>query len=64
MAGLKTNKSFKKRLKLTKDGKVLRRIAGIDHFNAKESRNKQLNKKGWGNFNIKKREVNRFLPYK
>lgn len=41
---MKTNKSFTKRLKLTKNGKVLARKPGRNHFNAKESRQKQTSK--------------------
>ena len=39
---MKTNKSFAKRVKVTKNGKVLVRKAGINHFNAKKSRTSQL----------------------
>ena len=42
---MKTNKSFLKRLKVTKKGKVLARKPGQNHFNAKESRRSQLKKK-------------------
>lgn len=42
---MKTNKSFSKRLKVTKNGKIVGRKAGQNHFNAKESRGSQLNKK-------------------
>lgn len=41
----KTNKSYAKRVKVTKDGKVLVRKPGINHFNAKESRVNQLAKR-------------------
>ena len=34
---MKTNKSFAKRLRVTKNGKVLARAPGQNHFNAKES---------------------------
>ncbi len=40
---MKTNKSYAKRVKVTKSGKVLVRKAGINHFNAKMSRKSQLN---------------------
>tara|TARA_Y100001958_G_C20689118_1_gene200335 strand:+ start:128 stop:319 length:192 start_codon:yes stop_codon:yes gene_type:complete len=43
---MKTNKSYKKRIKVTKNGKILSRKAGGNHFNAKESRGKQLRRKG------------------
>ena len=39
---MKTNKSFLKRLKVTKNGKILARKPGLNHFNAKASRSKQL----------------------
>ncbi len=42
---MKTNKSFAKRLKVTKNGKILSRATGQNHFNAKESRRSQLTKK-------------------
>jgi ribosomal protein L35 len=42
---MKTNKSFKKRVKVTKSGKVIARTPGHNHFNAKESRGKQLDRK-------------------
>ena len=35
---MKTNKSYSKRLKLTKSGKLIARKAGQNHFNAKERR--------------------------
>ena len=39
---MKTNKSFTKRLKVTKNGKILARKPGQSHYNAKESRRKEL----------------------
>ena len=42
---MKTNKSFAKRLKVTKNGKILARATGQNHFNSKESRRSQLHKK-------------------
>ena len=45
MSTQKTNKSYTKRLKITKTGKVLARKAGQHHFNAKESRRKQISQK-------------------
>ena len=39
---MKTNKSFTKRLKITRTGKVIARKPGQNHFNAKESRATQL----------------------
>lgn len=34
---MKTNKSFTKRLRVTRKGKIVARVAGHNHFNAKES---------------------------
>ena len=39
---MKTNKSFSKRLKVTRTGKIIARKAGKNHFNAKEGRSKQM----------------------
>lgn len=33
---MKTNKSFTKRIKVTRNGKLVARKSGQDHFNAKE----------------------------
>ncbi|MBI2096471.1 MAG: hypothetical protein HYT43_02470 [Candidatus Taylorbacteria bacterium] len=41
---MKPNKSFLKRLKITKGGKILARKRGQNHFNAKERGRKQLAK--------------------
>lgn len=40
---MKTNKSFTKRLKITRRGKLVARKPGQNHFNAKERRRTQLN---------------------
>ncbi len=58
---LKTNKSFAKRLKVTKSGKVLGRKTGQGHNNAKESRRSQLTKKGNNDFHMSAKEKSRFL---
>ena len=34
---MKTNKSFTKRLRVTRKGKILARTAGHNHFNAKDT---------------------------
>ena len=44
----KTNKAFSKRVRVTKRGKVLSRKAGLNHFNAKKSRSKQLKQGAMG----------------
>ncbi|MEK7552333.1 MAG: 50S ribosomal protein L35 [Patescibacteria group bacterium] len=58
---MKTNKSFTKRLKVTKNGKIMSRKAGQNHFNAKERRRKQLNKKRPLEVNFSNKSKSRFL---
>ncbi len=58
---IKTNKSFSKRLKVTKTGKVLARAPGQNHFNAKESRRARLNRKRSASFTISNKAGSRFL---
>ena len=58
---MKTNKSFTKRLKLTRNGKVISRSKGQNHFNSKESRRSQLNKKRGMEFPMTNKEKSRFL---
>ena len=60
----KTNKSLLKRLKITGTGKVLARRGGKNHFNAKESRSKQLANKGWHEFKISHKDLSRYIPNK
>jgi ribosomal protein L35 len=42
---MKTNKSFTKRLKITRKGKIIARKPGQNHFNAKESRAGRMNRR-------------------
>ena len=58
---MKTNKSYSKRLKVTKSGKVLARSKGQNHFNSKESRRSQLSKKRSMSFPMTNKEKSRFL---
>jgi ribosomal protein L35 len=60
----KTNKSYKKRLRITKKGKVVQRRPGMGHFNAKESRKGQLKKKRMKDFSIDKKTLKHYLPHK
>ena len=57
----KTNKSFTKRLKVSKNGKISARKSGQNHFNAKESRRSQLAKKRGVSFTISNKDRARFL---
>ncbi|OGI68245.1 hypothetical protein A2738_02140 [Candidatus Nomurabacteria bacterium RIFCSPHIGHO2_01_FULL_42_15] len=61
--GMKTNKSYSKRLKITKSGKILSRKPGFNHFNAKQSRTKQLAGKKGKNFIIKNKPKSHLLPF-
>jgi len=42
---MKTHKALLKRFKITKSGKVLKRTAGQDHFNSRESGTTTRNKR-------------------
>jgi len=44
---MKTRKSLKKRFKITRTGKVLRRVIGQDHFRAKKSGKKIRQSRKW-----------------
>ena len=57
----KTNKSFTKRIKVSKNGKMTARKTGQNHFNAKENRRSQLAKKRSVDFNISNKDRARFL---
>ena len=58
---MKTNKSYTKRLKVTKNGKILSRRKGQGHFNAKESRRSQYKKNGMVGLVIPNKEKSRYL---
>lgn len=65
MAGkLKTHKALSKRFKITKRGKAIKRKAGQDHFNSRETGKVRRNKRS----DVKmgstiKKAVNAMLPY-
>ncbi len=59
---MKTNKSFTKRLKVTKNGKIVSRGVGINHFNAKESGSSKRSKKRAGSIQMSQRDRRQFLP--
>jgi ribosomal protein L35 len=58
---MKTNKSYAKRVKVTKNGKILVRKAGINHFNAKMKRSTQLKGKSRREFVMSAKGRARFL---
>lgn len=59
---MKTNKSFKKRLRLTKKGKIVARVPGHNHFNAKESSSGHMRRQRAVNLEMTQAERSRFLP--
>ena len=60
---MKTNKSYTKRLKITKNGKIIARKPGFNHFNAKQSRVAQLAGRKGENFVIKNKDKSHLLPF-
>lgn len=58
---IKTNKSLTKRLKITKSGKILARAPGFNHFNARQTRRKQLNGKKMQGFSISNKNARTYL---
>ena len=57
----KTNKSFSKRLKVTKTGKILARKTGQSHFNSKESGRSQMAKNRTTDFPISNKDRAHFI---
>lgn len=60
---MKTNKSFSKRIKITRTGKVLARKPGFNHFNAKQKRTAQLAGRKLRTLNLSPKVINRVLPH-
>ena len=58
---MKTNKSYTKRLKLTKSGKLLARKSGQNHFNAKERRATKADKNRNVEFHMSNKSRSRYL---
>jgi len=58
---IKTNKSFLKRLKITKNGKILSRKAGQNHFNAKERTRTSMSKHRMVEVHMDNKARSRFL---
>lgn len=59
---MKTNKSYSKRLRVTKKGKIVGRKAGQNHFNAKESAKTKQRKGRAVGITMNARDRSRFLP--
>ena len=61
---MKSNKSFLKRLRVTKRGKIVARVPGHNHFNAKESGAGRQRRRRAGTFHaaLDATARSRFLP--
>ncbi len=59
---MKTNKSFSKRIRVTKKGKLVVRKAGQNHFNARERTARSLDKRRTINVTMNRESRSRFLP--
>jgi ribosomal protein L35 len=58
---MKTNKSFAKRLKLTKTGKITGRKPGQNHFNAKATSSQKTAKRRTVSVDMNNKDRSRFL---
>jgi ribosomal protein L35 len=58
---MKTNKSYLKRIKVTKNGKLVTRKIGQNHFNAKNRTNTTLAKRQAIPFNMTNKNRGRYL---
>ena len=58
---MKTNKSYTKRIRVTRNGKLMARKAGQNHFNAKQGGAKRSQKRRMVAIALTKRVRRRFL---
>ncbi|MDP3955913.1 MAG: hypothetical protein Q8Q18_01565 [bacterium] len=59
---IKTNKSYTKRLKVTKNGKLVARRPGQGHFNARDNSSASMAKRGSKNITINQKELSHLIP--
>jgi ribosomal protein L35 len=59
---MKTNKSYSKRIRVTRNGKLVARARGQNHFNAKQSGTKRSGKRRSITLALTARVKRRFLP--
>ncbi|MCX6787335.1 MAG: 50S ribosomal protein L35 [Candidatus Kaiserbacteria bacterium] len=59
---MKTNKSYSKRIRVTRTGKLMARKPGQDHFNAKQSGSERRGKRGAVTLSLSAHTRRRFLP--
>jgi ribosomal protein L35 len=58
---MKTNKSFSKRIRVTKNGKLIVRAKGQNHFNAKDRTRASLKKARASSIEMKNKDRGRYL---
>lgn len=58
---MKTNKSFSKRIKVTRRGKLVARKPGKNHFNAKEGRSTQMANNRTQNLTLTNKVLQRYI---
>lgn len=61
---MKNLKTFSKRIKVTKNGKLVGRKPGQNHFNSKESGNKGLQKRRTASIQMTNKTASRFLSHR
>lgn len=59
---MKTNKSYSKRIRVTRTGKLMARAKGQNHFNAKQSGGERRGKRGMVAIRLTAKVRARFLP--
>ena len=59
---MKTNKSYTKRIRVTRNGKLMARKPGQNHFNAKQSGSERSAKRRAVALNLTAKVRRRFLP--
>lgn len=59
---MKTNKAYRKRIRVTRKGKLVARVKGQNHFNAKASGAKRSAKRRAISVTLSARVRRRFLP--
>jgi ribosomal protein L35 len=59
---MKTNKSYAKRLRVTKRGKIVARAPGQNHFNAKRSGASTMRHRRAQDIQMTSQDRSRFLP--
>ena len=59
---MKTNKSYTKRIRVTRTGKLIARKTGQNHFNAKQSGSSRTSRRRAVSLTLSARVRRRFLP--